>query len=169
MRIGQGFDAHRFNDEGELILGGVKIEYEKGLVAHSDGDVALHALCDALLGAAAMGDIGRHFPDSNPKYKGVDSRHLLREVYDKLIDSGFELGNVDITIIAQAPKLAPYIHRMRKNIAADLKTELDCVNVKATTTEKMGFEGRGEGISAQAVALLVKTDQISSKPRLVSV
>jgi len=169
MRIGQGFDAHRFNDEGALILGGVKIEYEKGLAAHSDGDVALHALCDALLGAAGMGDIGRHFPDSDPKYKGVDSRILLRDVYGKLIDAGFGLGNVDITIVAQAPKLASYIHRMRKNIAADLKTEVDRVNVKATTTERMGFEGRGEGISAQAVALLVKIDRISSKPHLVSV
>ena len=154
LRVGQGYDAHRFTEGGQLVLGGVQVEYEKSLLAHSDGDVALHALCDALLGAAAMGDIGRHFPDTDQNYKGVDSRILLRSIADKLNDQGFTVVNVDVTIVAQKPKLAPYIDRMRATIALDLKVEIDAVNVKATTTEGMGFEGRGEGISSYAVALL---------------
>ena len=154
LRIGQGYDAHRFTAGGQLVLGGVPVEYEKSLAAHSDGDVALHALCDALLGAAAMGDIGRHFPDTDQNFKGIDSRILLRNVCAKLTAQGFSVGNVDVTIVAQRPKLAPYIDKMRATIATDLQIEIDAVNVKATTTEGMGFEGRGEGISACAVALL---------------
>lgn len=156
LRIGQGFDAHRFTEGGQLVLGGVAIEFEKSLAAHSDGDVALHALCDALLGAAAMGDIGRHFPDTDQSFKGIDSRILLRNVCAKLTAQGYSLANVDVTIVAQRPKLAPYIDRMRATIATDLQIEIDAVNVKATTTEGMGFEGRGEGISSYAVALLNK-------------
>lgn len=154
LRIGQGYDVHRFQEESDLILGGVKIDYEKGMAAHSDGDVVLHALCDALLGAAALGDIGRHFPDTDPAYKGIDSRRLLRRVYGKLKELGYRVVNVDITIIAQAPKMARYIPKMRENIAADLEAEIGGVNVKATTTETLGFEGRGEGIAVQAVALI---------------
>ena len=156
LRIGQGYDAHRFTEGGQLVLGGVPIEFEKSLAAHSDGDVALHALCDALLGAAAMGDIGRHFPDTDQNFKGIDSRILLRNVCAKLTAQGYTVGNVDVTIVAQRPKLAPYIDRMRATIATDLQIEIDSVNVKATTTEGMGFEGRGEGISSYAVALLNK-------------
>lgn len=156
FRIGQGYDAHRFTEGGQLVLGGVAIEYEKSLAAHSDGDVALHALCDALLGAAAMGDIGRHFPDNDSSYKGIDSRILVRNTCAKLKAQGFSIGNVDVTIVAQKPRLAPYIDKMRATIASDLQIEIDAVNVKATTTEGMGFEGRGEGISASAVALLNK-------------
>jgi 2-C-methyl-D-erythritol 2,4-cyclodiphosphate synthase len=156
LRIGQGYDAHRFTAGGQLVLGGVSVEYEKSLAAHSDGDVALHALCDALLGAAAMGDIGRHFPDTDQNFKGIDSRILLRNVCAKLTAQGYSVGNVDVTIVAQKPKLAPYIDRMRATIATDLQIEIDAVNVKATTTEGMGFEGRGEGISSYAVALLNK-------------
>ncbi|MFM2006651.1 MAG: hypothetical protein RLZZ09_2306 [Pseudomonadota bacterium] len=156
LRIGQGYDAHRFSEGGQLVLGGVPIEYEKSLAAHSDGDVALHALCDALLGAAAMGDIGRHFPDTDQNFKGIDSRILLRNVCAKLTAQGYSVGNVDVTIVAQKPKLAPYIDRMRATIATDLQIEIDAVNVKATTTEGMGFEGRGEGISSSAVAILDK-------------
>jgi 2-C-methyl-D-erythritol 2,4-cyclodiphosphate synthase len=156
LRIGQGYDAHRFKEGGQLVLGGVAIDYEKSLAAHSDGDVALHALCDALLGAAALGDIGRHFPDSDPSFKGIDSRVLLREVHTKIVERGYSVCNVDLTIVAQKPRLAPYIEKMRETIANDLDISHDAVNVKATTTEGMGFEGRGEGISAYAVALLQK-------------
>lgn len=156
LRIGQGYDAHRFTEGGQLVLGGVPVEYEKSLAAHSDGDVSLHALCDALLGAAAMGDIGKHFPDTDNNFKGIDSRILLRNVCAKLTAQGYTVGNVDVTIVAQLPKLAPYIDRMRATIATDLQVEIDAVNVKATTTEGMGFEGRGEGISAYAVAILDK-------------
>lgn len=156
LRIGQGYDAHRFTEGGQLVLGGVPVEYERSLAAHSDGDVALHALCDALLGAAAMGDIGKHFPDTDNNFKGIDSRILLRNVCAKLTAQGYTVGNVDVTIVAQMPKLAPYIDRMRATIATDLQVEIDAVNVKATTTEGMGFEGRGEGISAYAVAILDK-------------
>ena len=156
LRIGQGYDAHRFSEGGQLVLGGVPIEYEKSLAAHSDGDVARHALCDALLGAAAMGDIGRHFPDTDQNFKGIDSRILLRNVCAKLTAQGYSVGNVDVTIVAQKPKLAPYIDRMRATIATDLQIEIDAVNVKAPTTEGMGFEGRGEGISSYAVAILDK-------------
>ena len=156
LRIGQGYDAHKFKDGDHIIIGGVTIPYEKGMAAHSDGDVALHALCDALLGAAALGDIGKHFPDTDPSLKGVDSRILVRDVAAKLKALNYAVVNVDVTIIAQAPKMAPHIPLMREYIAADLGIVLDCVNVKATTTEKMGFEGRGEGISSMAVALVEK-------------
>jgi len=154
MRIGQGYDVHRFNEGDHIILGGVTIPYEKGLEAHSDGDVVLHALADALLGAAALGDIGKHFPDTDPEFKGADSRVLLRHVYGIVRDKGYRLVNADITIIAQAPKMAPHIAAMCRNIAEDLETEVDCINVKATTTEKLGFEGRKEGITVQAVVLV---------------
>ena len=156
LRIGQGYDAHKFKDGDHIIIGGVTIPYEKGMAAHSDGDVALHALCDALLGAAALGDIGKHFPDTDPSLKGVDSRILVRDVAAKLKALNYMVANVDVTIIAQAPKMAPHIPLMREYIAADLGIVLDCVNVKATTTEKMGFEGRGEGISSMAVAFVEK-------------
>jgi 2-C-methyl-D-erythritol 2,4-cyclodiphosphate synthase len=154
LRIGQGYDAHRFNEGGRLVLGGVEIDHPQGMAAHSDGDVVLHALCDALLGAAGLGDIGRHFPDTDAAFKGIDSRILLRSVTRKLSESGYRVGNTDLTIIAQAPRMAPHIAGMRRNIAEDLCIAEDCVNVKATTTEGMGFEGRGEGIAAQAIALL---------------
>ncbi len=154
IKVGQGYDVHRFKDGGDIILGGVKIPYEKGLDAHSDGDVVLHALSDALLGAAALGDIGKHFPDSDPSFKGADSRVLLRHVYQIVQNKGYFLVNADITIIAQAPKMAPHIELMCRNIAEDLNVELDCINVKATTTEKLGFEGRGEGIAVQAAVLI---------------
>lgn len=155
MRIGQGYDVHRFG-EGEFItLGGVRIPHKFGLLAHSDGDVLLHALCDALLGAAALGDIGRHFPDTDARYKGIDSRELLRHVVALLGEHGWKVGNVDSTIIAQAPKMAPHIAQMVDNIAADLQVEAGQVNVKATTTEKLGFAGREEGIAVHAVALLL--------------
>ncbi|WP_139556839.1 2-C-methyl-D-erythritol 2,4-cyclodiphosphate synthase [Methylotetracoccus oryzae] len=154
LRIGQGYDAHRFQDGGQLVLAGVAIDYPRSLAAHSDGDVALHALCDALLGAAGLGDIGRHFPDSDVAFKGIDSRLLLRDVVGKLTQLGFTIVNVDVTVIAQAPKLAPHIETMRQRVAEDLGIPPDRANVKATTTEGLGFEGRGEGIAAQAVALL---------------
>jgi 2-C-methyl-D-erythritol 2,4-cyclodiphosphate synthase len=156
IRVGQGYDVHRFIDSGDVILGGVTIPYEQGLEAHSDGDVVLHALCDALLGAAALGDIGKHFPDTDPEFKGADSRVLLRHVYGIVQEKGYSLGNADITIIAQAPKMAPHIVDMCTNIAEDLSVDLDCINVKATTTEKLGFEGRKEGIAVQAVVLINK-------------
>lgn len=156
MRIGQGYDVHRFNDGDAIVLGGVTIPYERGLEAHSDGDVALHALADALLGAAALGDIGKHFPDTDPTFKGADSRVLLRHVYLKVQQKGYRLVNADITIIAQAPKMAPHIPEMCRRIAADLSVEIDDINVKATTTEKLGFEGRKEGIAVQAVVLITK-------------
>lgn len=156
LRIGQGYDVHRFKEGGDVILGGVKIPYERGLEAHSDGDVVLHALCDALLGAVAMGDIGKHFPDTDPTFKGADSRVLLRHVYNLVKEKNYRLGNTDITIIAQAPKMAPYISAMCANIATDLNVAVNQINVKATTTEQLGFEGRKEGIAVQAVVLLVK-------------
>ena len=156
IRVGMGYDVHRFKDGGDVILGGVKIDYDQGLEAHSDGDVVLHALCDALLGAAALGDIGKHFPDTDPEFKGADSRVLLRHVYRIIQDKGYVLVNADITIIAQAPKMAPYIVAMCGNIAADLNIDVDFINVKATTTEKLGFEGRKEGIAVQAVVLIEK-------------
>jgi 2-C-methyl-D-erythritol 2,4-cyclodiphosphate synthase len=154
IRVGQGYDVHRFNDGDHIILGGVKIPYEQGLEAHSDGDVVLHALADALLGAAALGDIGKHFPDTDPEFKGADSRELLRHVYKIVQDKGYKLVNADITIVAQAPKMAPHIPAMCSNIAEDLQTEIDQINVKATTTEKLGFEGRKEGIAVHAVVLI---------------
>ncbi|OTA17015.1 2-C-methyl-D-erythritol 2,4-cyclodiphosphate synthase [Xenorhabdus vietnamensis] len=156
MRIGHGFDVHKFGGEGPLIIGGVRIPYEQGLIAHSDGDVALHAATDALLGAAALGDIGKLFPDTDPAFKGADSRELLKEAYRRIRAKGYRIGNLDITIIAQAPKMLPHIPQMRVNLAEDLECHMDDVNVKATTTEKLGFVGRKEGIACEAVALLVK-------------
>ncbi len=154
MRVGQGFDVHALVTGRKLVLGGVEIAHDKGLLGHSDADVLLHAVCDALLGAAALGDIGKHFPDSNPKYKGIDSRALLRHVAAMLRDHGRHVLNVDATIIAEAPRMAPHIPKMVANIAADLGMDRRDVNVKATTTEKLGFTGRGEGIAAQAVCLI---------------
>jgi 2-C-methyl-D-erythritol 2,4-cyclodiphosphate synthase len=155
MRIGQGYDVHALVAGRKLVLGGVEIPYAKGLAGHSDADVLLHAICDACLGAAGLGDLGRHFPDTDPRYKGIDSRDLLRHVESLLDERGWRLENLDSTIIAQAPKLAPHIPAMIANIAADLGISADCVNVKATTTEKLGFAGREEGIAAHAVVLLV--------------
>ena len=154
MRIGHGYDVHRLIEGRECIICGVKIPYEKCLLGYSDADVALHALSDALLGAAALGDIGKHFPDTDNKYKGADSRMLLCEVVQLIRKKGYDIENADVTIVAQRPKMAPYIEQMRQNIAEDLNIDVDAVNVKATTTEKLGFEGRGEGISANAVVLL---------------
>lgn len=156
FRIGHGFDVHAFGGEGPVTLGGVKIEYSQGLIAHSDGDVVLHALSDALLGALALGDIGHHFPDTDAQFKGIDSRILLRHVFADVQKLGYAIGNVDVTIMAQAPKMAPHVLAMRQNIAADLACDISQVNVKATTTEKLGFVGRKEGIAVEAVALLVK-------------
>ena len=155
MRIGQGFDVHQLVAGRRLVIGGVDIPYEKGLLGHSDADVLLHAICDALLGAAALGDIGRHFSDSDAKFKNIDSRILLREVLHLVRKEGYRIANVDATIIAQAPRMAPHIPKMVENIAADLRLEKDAVNVKATTTEHLGYTGRGEGIAAQAVVLLL--------------
>tara|TARA_Y100000296_G_scaffold8730_2_gene10286 strand:+ start:9061 stop:9639 length:579 start_codon:yes stop_codon:yes gene_type:complete len=156
MRIGHGYDVHRFGEGDHITLGGVRIPHRFGLLAHSDGDVLLHALSDALLGAAALGDIGKHFPDTDPQFKGADSRALLRHVLVQVQAKGYVVGNVDATIIAQAPKMAPHIDSMRVLIAADLQVELDQVNVKATTTEKLGFTGREEGVAVHAIALLVR-------------
>lgn len=155
IRIGNGFDVHKFAENRELWLCGVKVDYSLGLLGHSDADVALHALCDALLGAVALRDIGFHFPDTDPAYKGADSRRLLRRVVELLAEKGYSPGNVDITIIAQAPKLLPYIDDMRQTVASDLGIDIDYVSVKATTTEHLGFTGRKEGIAAQATALVV--------------
>jgi 2-C-methyl-D-erythritol 2,4-cyclodiphosphate synthase len=154
MRIGQGFDTHALVGGRELVIGGVRIPYEKGLAGHSDADVLIHAVCDALLGAAGLGDIGAHFPDTDARYKGIDSRKLLREVARLLRQRKLRVANVDATIIAQAPKMAPHIAAMRANLASDLGIAPDAVNVKAKTTEQLGFVGRGEGIAAEAVALL---------------
>jgi 2-C-methyl-D-erythritol 2,4-cyclodiphosphate synthase len=155
MRIGNGFDVHRLVEGRKCIICGVEIPHTLGLLGHSDADVALHALSDALLGAAALGDIGKHFPDTDPRFAGADSRVLLREVVRLITEKGYKVGNVDVTIIAQAPKMSPHIEAMRANIAADLGCNIDCVSVKATTTERLGFTGRGEGIAAQATALLL--------------
>lgn len=154
MRVGLGYDVHRLVPDRKLILGGVEIPYEKGLLGHSDADVLLHAIMDALLGAAAMGDIGRHFPDTDPAYEGASSRKLLEAVGKLLEDNLYVIENIDATIIAQRPKMMPYIEQMRKNIAADLKLDLDQVNIKATTEEGLGFTGNGEGMSSQAICLL---------------
>lgn len=155
MRIGHGYDVHRFGAGNFITLGGLQIPHTQGLVAHSDGDVLLHALTDALLGAAALGDIGQHFPDTDPAFKGADSRVLLRHAIALVLGKGWKVANVDATIVAQAPKMAPHIPAMRECIAADLQVTLDQVNVKATTTEKLGFVGREEGIAVHAVALLI--------------
>ena len=154
FRIGHGFDVHQLVPGRALMIGGVKIDHPRGLLGHSDADVLLHAICDALLGAAGMGDIGKHFPDSDARYKGIDSRELLRQVAAKIGAAGFVVGNVDATIIAQAPKMAPHISSMAANVAADLGVDASQVNVKATTTEQLGYTGRGEGIAAEAVCLL---------------
>ncbi|MHB0975279.1 MAG: 2-C-methyl-D-erythritol 2,4-cyclodiphosphate synthase [Thiobacillus sp.] len=156
IRIGHGFDVHAFAENRRLIVGGVDIPYERGLAGHSDADVLLHAICDALLGAAGLGDIGRHFPDTDMAFAGIDSRILLRRVSEQLRERGWRVGNVDATLIAQAPKMAPHIARMTAHIADDLGVALDRVNVKATTTEKLGFTGRGEGIAAEAVCLIAR-------------
>ncbi|AYC32102.1 2-C-methyl-D-erythritol 2,4-cyclodiphosphate synthase [Pseudomonas cavernae] len=155
MRIGHGYDVHRFGEGDFITLGGVRIPHTSGLIAHSDGDVLLHALSDALLGAAALGDIGKHFPDTDPTFKGADSRGLLRHVLGLIQAKGWRVGNIDATIVAQAPKMAPHIESMRALIAADLQVSVEQVNVKATTTEKLGFTGREEGIAVHAVALLL--------------
>ena len=150
MRIGQGYDAHRFGQGDHIILGGVEIPFDKGLAAHSDGDVLLHAICDALLGAVALGDIGNHFPDSDPGLKDVSSRVLLRRVTELLREAGYALCNIDATVIAEQPRISPFVRAMRENIAADTGLAIDAISIKATTTERMGFTGRGEGIAASA-------------------
>jgi 2-C-methyl-D-erythritol 2,4-cyclodiphosphate synthase len=154
MRIGHGYDVHAFTTGDHIVLGGVRIPHSHTFAAHSDGDVLIHALCDALLGAAALGDIGRHFPDTSAEFENIDSRILLRQVVGLIHERGYRLGNADMTIIAQAPKLAPHIEAMRRNLAADLEVTIEQVNVKATTTEKLGFAGRQEGVAAHAVVLL---------------
>jgi 2-C-methyl-D-erythritol 2,4-cyclodiphosphate synthase len=159
MRVGQGFDVHRFGDERgefEIKLGGVAVPFDRKLIAHSDGDVVIHALCDALLGALALGDIGKHFPDTDPAYQNADSRSLLRSVFDLIKTRGFVLGNADITIIAERPRVMNYSDLMRSALAEDMKTDVSQVSIKATTTEKAGFLGREEGIAAQAIVLLMK-------------
>lgn len=161
MRIGQGFDVHRFGPGEAVVLGGVRIEHTHGIVAHSDGDVLLHALCDALLGAIAEGDIGRHFPDTDPQWKGADSRALLRHCMVLVRNAGLMVGNVDLTVIAERPKVAPHADAIRANIAADLGCSVRDVGLKATTTEGLGFTGRREGIAAQAIALLLPSKSAS--------
>lgn len=155
MRIGHGYDAHRFAAGRPLVLGGVHVPHDRGLEAHSDGDAVIHALCDALLGAGALGDIGAHFPDSDAKFRNIDSRLLLKRVMEVLGRAGWRVGNVDITVVAQAPKLAPFLPEMRRILAADLGIDIGGVSIKATTTERMGFVGREEGLAAHAVALLL--------------
>ena len=157
MRIGHGYDVHAFGLGDKIVIGGVVIPHDHGLIAHSDGDVLLHALCDALLGAAALGDIGKHFPDTDIQYRNADSRSLLRMVYAKVAQLGWKIANSDMTIVAQAPRMANYIPRMVETIAADLQSELNQINVKATTTERLGFTGREEGIACYAVVLLEKS------------
>lgn len=157
LRIGQGFDVHALVTDRKLVIGGVTIPFARGLAGHSDADVLLHAICDALLGAAGLGDIGQHFPDTDPRYAGIDSRALLRHVGQLLSDRQYRVSNLDATIIAQAPKMAPHIPAMVAHIAADLNVPTNAINIKATTTEQLGFTGRGEGIAAQAICLLEKT------------
>lgn len=154
MRIGHGYDVHAFGEGNHIIIGGVRIPFKHGLLAHSDGDVLIHSLCDALLGAAAMGDIGKHFPETDPRFLDINSRKLLRSVVSLIKSKEYSVVNVDITIIAQAPKLAPYVDAMIVNLSSDLESDAGVVNVKATTTENLGFEGRGEGIACHAVALI---------------
>jgi len=157
IRIGQGFDVHAFGDGDHVMLGGVRIAHDRGVLAHSDGDVALHALCDAILGALALGDIGRHFPPSDDRWKDADSRSFVRHCRQLIGERGWQVGNCDITVVCERPKVGPHADAMRRNIADDLGIALDAVSIKATTSEKLGFTGRGEGIAAQAVALLVKS------------
>ena len=154
IRIGHGFDVHRFGGNGPCVLGGVKVPFERGLVAHSDGDVVLHAISDPLLGALALGDIGHFYPDNDDRFLNIDSRKLLRDVFSKIKTQGYRVVNVDVTVMAQVPKMAPYELQMRNNVADDLELSLGCVSIKATTTEKLGFTGRGEGIAVEAVCLL---------------
>jgi 2-C-methyl-D-erythritol 2,4-cyclodiphosphate synthase len=156
IRIGHGFDVHKFGGNGPIYIAGIEIDHDYGLIAHSDGDVAIHALCDAILGALALGDIGRHFPDTEAQYAGVDSKILLKTVFDLMKDHGYNIGNLDLTIVAQAPKMSPFIEQMRQVLANILKTSTANVNVKATTTEKLGYTGRKEGIATHAVVLLIK-------------
>lgn len=163
MRVGTGYDVHRLTEGRDLIMGGVKIPYEKGLLGHSDADVLLHAIMDALLGAAALGDIGKHFPDSDQAYKGISSILLLKKVGELLLEKGYVIENIDATIIAQAPKMRPYIDTMRENIANALEIDLNCVNVKATTEEGLGFTGTGEGISSQAICMLTSPFDLSAQ------
>nr|WP_298410375.1 2-C-methyl-D-erythritol 2,4-cyclodiphosphate synthase [uncultured Halomonas sp.] len=158
IRIGHGYDVHAFGEGNHLVIGGVRVPYSRGFIAHSDGDVLIHAVCDALLGACALGDIGRHFPDTDPRWAGADSRALLRHVLSLVNEAGYRLGNLDATVIAQAPKLAPHIGAMNATLAADLEVTLDAVNVKATTSERLGFTGRKEGVAANAVVVLFKHD-----------
>ncbi|MFT6209065.1 MAG: 2-C-methyl-D-erythritol 2,4-cyclodiphosphate synthase [Colwellia sp.] len=157
MRIGHGFDVHKFGGKGPIVLAGIEIDYPQGFIAHSDGDVAIHALCDALLGALCLADIGNHFPDTDGQYENIDSRILLKHVVGLMIEKGYQLGNADITIVAQAPKIAPHLLAMRTCLSEDLQAELDQVNVKATTTEKLGYAGRKEGVAVHAVVLLTKS------------
>lgn len=154
MRIGHGFDVHKFGGEGPIVLGGVDIPYEQGFIAHSDGDVAIHALCDAILGALCLADIGNHFPDTDGQYENISSRILLRHVVGLMFEKGYKLGNADITVVAQAPKMAPHLISMREILSEDLRVDIDQVNVKATTTEKLGYAGRKEGVAVHAVVLL---------------
>jgi len=162
MRIGHGFDVHKFGGQGPIVLGGVEIDYEYGFIAHSDGDVAIHALCDAILGALCLADIGNHFPDTDGQYENISSRVLLRHVVSLMEGKGYRLGNADITIVAQAPKMAPHLMAMRECLAQDLNANIEQVNVKATTTEKLGYTGRKEGISVHAVVLLLSA-QVTSE------
>ena len=158
MRVGMGYDVHKLVENRKLILGGVEIEHEKGLLGHSDADVLLHAIMDSILGALALGDIGKHFPDTDEKYKGADSMKLLEHVYNLIKEKGYTIGNLDATIIAQAPKMAPHIQKMRENIARVLNTDINNINVKATTEEGLGFTGNKEGISSQSICLLINID-----------
>jgi 2-C-methyl-D-erythritol 2,4-cyclodiphosphate synthase len=157
MRIGQGFDVHAFGEGDHVMLGGVRVAHSQGVLAHSDGDVVLHALCDALLGALALGDIGKHFPPSDEKWRGADSRSFVRAVAGMLIERGYSLGNADITVICESPKVGPHAQAMRETIAADLGVDIDCISIKATTTETLGFTGRREGIAALATVLVQRT------------
>lgn len=159
MRIGHGFDVHKFGGQGPIVLGGVAIPFDHGFIAHSDGDVAIHALCDAILGALCLADIGNHFPDTDGQYENISSRILLRHVVSLMTEKGFQLGNADITIVAQAPKMAPHLLAMRTCLSEDLQTSIGQVNVKATTTEKLGYTGRKEGIAVHAVVLLIAIEQ----------
>ncbi|MGY3230058.1 2-C-methyl-D-erythritol 2,4-cyclodiphosphate synthase [Luteibacter sp. HA06] len=157
MRIGQGFDVHAFGEGDHVMLGGVRVAHSQGVLAHSDGDVVLHALCDALLGALALGDIGKHFPPSDEKWRGADSRSFVRAVADMLAERGYALGNADVTVICESPKVGPHAQAMRETIAADLGVDIDCISIKATTTETLGFTGRREGIAALATVLVERT------------
>ena len=162
MRIGHGFDVHKFGGQGPIVLAGIEIPFEHGFIAHSDGDVAIHALCDAILGALALGDIGNHFPDTDQSYENISSRILLRHVVKLMHEAGYQLGNADITIVAQAPKIAPHLLAMRQCLSEDLQAEIGQINVKATTTEKLGYVGRKEGVSVHSVVLLVKSESLDA-------